>query len=398
MIVLVLTALFGAAFSAELDPSLTEWRLVTQNEERIKFPLRDYILEVKAFLPDEYDTNPPYSELFRTDKSTTMMITLHASTGGWKKNVGRLVWNTIKYDRGYDIAIEECDAKYQSYRSFPAGGKKEQIWAWNFFEDHVELTCDGELQYEQNFDEGDVHARKPGLPQSCRALGDADVDKITLKHMAGEYIRGRPKTVKETTLPQIETTAPPTTEPSTTESPELPDDSKFAEPYPTCDCWTPECNFCANMECTVQHDLIGDDDLGIQVTSKLGWKIINSIVLYDEDGNTLGMFQWNLKKILLTGCVNCHSPPAIRSIKPGTVDMWVFSLDMIDGVLTLKLSIGGNVVYENELVGECADRYKNVDRFAFLDMTCESTFKYAKEQMVAGARVTPDCAGSCPSS
>ena len=119
------------------------------------------------------------------------MMVLHA--GGWKNKVGRLVWNTIKYDRGFDIAIEECDAKYQSYQSFPAGGKKEQIWAWNFFEDYLELTCDGELQYEQNFDQGDVNTRKPGLPRKCRALGDADVDRITFRHMEGCYIRGKPK-------------------------------------------------------------------------------------------------------------------------------------------------------------------------------------------------------------
>ncbi|XP_063688009.1 uncharacterized protein LOC134821240 [Bolinopsis microptera] len=196
MFVLVAMALLGTALSAVLNPSLTTWRLLTQNEERVMFPLRDYTLEVKAFLPDEYDTNPSYGELFRTDKATTMMMLLHA--GHWSKKVGRVVWNTIKYDEGRDIAIEECDARYEAYGSFPAGGKKEQIWAWTFFEDHLELTCNGELQYEQNFNHGDVNRRKPGLPRKCRALGDADLDRITFRHMEGCYIRGRPKIDKET--------------------------------------------------------------------------------------------------------------------------------------------------------------------------------------------------------
>ena len=66
--------------------------------------------------------------------------------GSWSNNVGRLVWNTIKYDRGYDVAIDECDARYEHYRSFPAGGEKEQIWSWNFFQDRVELKCNDEMQ------------------------------------------------------------------------------------------------------------------------------------------------------------------------------------------------------------------------------------------------------------
>ncbi|XP_063682112.1 uncharacterized protein LOC134816981 [Bolinopsis microptera] len=151
MICLIVFALLGTALSAVLDPSLTEWRLLTQNEERVMFPLKDYILEVKAFRPDVYNTYPSYGELFRTDKATTMMMLLQS--GNWNNKVGRLVWNTIKYDRGFDVNVEECNARYQAYKSFPAGGKKEQIWAWNFNQDDVELTCDGELQYSQHFDE-----------------------------------------------------------------------------------------------------------------------------------------------------------------------------------------------------------------------------------------------------
>ena len=196
MIFPIVMALFGAALSAVLDPSLTEWKLIDKGVERTLFPLRDYILEVKSFRPDVYDTNPLYGELIRTDKSTTMMMLLHA--GNWNNKVGRLVWNTIKYDRGFDVAIEECNVRYQAYESFPAGGKKEQIWAWNFNQDDVELTCDGDLQYSQNFDEGEFNPRKPGLPEKCRALGDAAVDRIIFRHMEGYYIRGVPRSTNTT--------------------------------------------------------------------------------------------------------------------------------------------------------------------------------------------------------
>lgn len=94
----------------------------------------------------------------------------------------------------------------------------------------------------------------------------------------------------------------------------------------------------------------------------------------------------------------CELPvsPAVREIKPGTESLWVVSLDMEDGVLVLRLKMGGNVLYETELKGTCAERYSKVDRFAFFDSSCESTFRYSKADMVAGARMTPTCAGACP--
>jgi hypothetical protein len=193
MLILALSALFGTALSAELDPSLTEWKLLKSDYEKVMFPLREYILEVKASLPNEYDTNPRYEVGKRVVKDTTMMAVLHA--GSWKQDtkVGRLVWNTIKYDRGFDVSIEECDVRYKAYRSFPAGGAKEQIWSWNFFDELVLLTCNDELQYSRMWREGDDHPLKPGLPEKCSALGEANVDRIVFRHMAGEYIRGRPK-------------------------------------------------------------------------------------------------------------------------------------------------------------------------------------------------------------
>lgn len=401
MLALLIVGVLGTAFSAVIDPTLTEWRLLETDHEQVMFPIRDYILEVKAFRPDVYDTNPLYTELFKTDKPTTMMALLFA--GNWNKQVGRLVWNNIKYVRPYDIAIEECDARYQAYPVFPANGEKEQIWAWNFFEDHVELTCNGVMMYEQNFDEGDLNPRKPGLPEKCRALGDAEVDRITFKHMAGEYIRAVPKDgiiVEPTTSPLDVPTLPKededfTTEPTeaATEEEDL-DDNIFAEIYPTCDCWTVECGYCSNLECTVQHDIV-NSPIDIQVTSEVHWREMNSIMLYDEEGDAIGSFQWSLKGILLTGCVNCQTPPAIRNIQPGSQASWVFSMTQENEALVVRISILGEVLWEQELIGECAERYGKADRFAFFDSTCEGKFIFVKSLMVAGDRITADCAGAC---
>jgi len=390
MVFPIVLALFGTALSAVLDPSLTQWRKIELGQERIMFPLRDYILEVKSFLPDVYDTNPPYGELFRTDKSTSMMMFLHA--GSYESHVGQLVWNTIKYDRGFDIAIDECDARYQAYKSFPAGGKKEQIWAWNFNKDDVKLTCDGELQYSQNFNEGDRHPLKPNLPQTCRALGDADVDRITLRHMEGYYIRGIPKNKKETTPPPEElTTKEPTTEAlATTDASD--DIIIFVKEYPTCNCWTRECGYCRNKECMVKQDLVNSDK-GITVTSKLNRRKLNSIVLYDDAGKEIGKFRWSLRGIWLTGCIQCMTPAQLRRAKAAEgPTTWSFSIK--NGVVRIK--INEEILYEQPLIGECKERYSKATRFAFYDMTCDNTFTYRRSEMEAGERITPDCAGTCP--
>lgn len=395
MFTLALCALLGSALSAELDPSLTEWKLVESDVERVMFPLKDYILEVKAFLPDEYDTNPHYGELFRTDKPTTMMIMLHEGGWGPQEKVGRLVWNTIKYDRGFDVSIEECNANYRAYNSFPANGEKEQIWSWNFFDELVLLTCNGELQYSQAWNDGDVHSRKPGLPESCAALGAANIDRLVLRHMAGEYIRGRPKNAPEPTV--VDTVAPTTPEPTTpeptTEQPTTSagiDNIVIPKVYPTCDCWTKECGYCSKMECTVQHDLV-HSETGVQVTSVLNRKDLNSIVLYDDEGETVGKFRWNLKGIFLDGCIACRTPWRMKNAKAAEgPNNWEFTLT--DGVV--RIAIEGEVLYEHALRAECAMVYKRATRFAFYNMGCENSFTLLTE-MVAGNRITPDCAGAC---
>ena len=334
--------------------------------------------------------------------------------------------------------IEECDARYQAYQSFPAGGKKEQIWAWNFNQDEVELTCDGEVQYTQHFDEGDVNPRKPGLPEKCRALGDAEVDRIIFRHMEGYYIRGVPRDGKKVTTPAPEVPTTPAPEVPTTPAPEVPttpapevpttpapevpttkveviptetatyftstqlalvtstaaedpDNVDHDQVYPTCDCWTPECGYCTNLECTIQQDLANSDQ-GITVTSTLNRKTLNTIVLYNEEGEQIGKFQMSLRGIWLSGCVQCRAPVALRQARDeeGRAT-WSFSLK--DGVV--RITVGEDVLYEQELMGECKEKYSRAVRFAFDDMSCENTFLYRRGEMVAGEKITPDCSGRC---
>merc|ERR1712025_1279386 len=115
--------------------------------------------------------------------------------------------------------------------------------------------------------------------------------------------------------------------------------------------------------------------------------------LYDKEGNAIGSFEWSLAGILLTGCVNCQTPRAIRKIKPGSQKLWVFTMKESEEGLLVQIKMDGEVVWEQELIGECAERYSQVDRFAFFDSTCEGMFKFYEDEMVAGDRVTEDCAG-----
>ena len=391
MLAVVSLALLGSVLSATIDPSLAKWKLLKLNGERVRIPLSQYNLEVKAFRPDVYDTNPSSKVLFRTDKPTSMMVVLYA--GSWENRVGRLLWHTIKYDKGYDVKIEECDVIPQPYRTFPADGDKDQIWSWSFNQDNVELTCDGELQYLQDFDEGEVSSWKTGLPQKCRALGDAEVDRISFRNMEGYYIRAVPKDGVKFPDPEPEEEIP--------EEIQLDDPAQLIDPsqpqvYPTCSCWTQECGYCSNLECTVKQDL-STSSHGISVTvhhNKATRKKLHSIILYDEPGNVLGTFQWNLKNINLSGCISCPTPVAkMKNITQGAADAhWTFHLE--NGMVRIYMK--EEVMYERALVGKCVERYGKAKRFAFNKMGCENSFKFLASEMEAGANVTPDCGGTCP--
>ena len=358
MLSLLLLTLLSPIPSTGEEPPSTEWKLIERPVEKFMFPIKDYILEVKSLRPDVYNTNPAWNEL--SAARTSMILELH--DGSWQSRVGRMVWNTIKYDMGRDVLIEQCTNNYQPYRSFPAGGKKEQIWAWHFNPEDIELTCDGELQYSKLFSEGEVDPRRPGLPEKCQELGAASVDRIILKFMEGCYIRAVPK------LGELRLPAPLS--------------------LPTCDCWHPRCGYCSSLECTIEQDLSSSDQ-GVQVTSKVRWRKVNSLVLYDQAGSAIGKFHWSRSRVILSGgCIQCSPPSSVRRLRGITT--WSFTLKK--GVV--QVWVKGAVVYERKLVGECAERYGRVRRFAFYNMGCENSFRVTHE-MIPGDMVTENCGGMC---
>ena len=130
------------------------------------------------------------------------------------------------------------------------------------------------------------------------------VDRIILKFMEGCYIRAVPK-IGEMRFPE----------------------------YPTCDCWHPQCGYCSNLDCTVEQDL-SSSELGVQVTSKLGWRKLNTVVLYDESGRAIGKFHWSRSRVILTGgCIQCSAPLLVRRLRGLTT--WNFSLR--DGVVQIRV-------------------------------------------------------------
>jgi len=402
LLLLVLTS-GHLALSAVINPELTEWYELTTDYEYHNFPLNEYILEIKTFLPHDFETNPLYGVGRLVEKFTTRRLELFDSGN----RVGQLVWNTISYDtpNPKDLWIAECDVRYERYRAFPAGGKSEQIWALNFMDDKVEFSCDDFLQYEQYWEEGDgPRFVPPGFPQidaepaKCRALGAANVDRILFRFLKGEFIRARPKN----TSPAVpDATDPPVFETSTEEpisddniyptDPEEPEEPEETEApveeqgsQPTCDCWTAACGYCSNPECHVQHDIAQ----GVSIWSKLQTEEVVNIMLLDGEGLPIGTFSWSKKAIYLTGCIGCRAPRAVGKLSKISAN-WVFKLE--DGLLTL--SSGDDVLYSHKLKGECADRYSQVQSFTFYDMSCESSFNPA--DMTLGSLMNENCGGAC---
>ncbi|XP_063688758.1 uncharacterized protein LOC134821880 [Bolinopsis microptera] len=171
------------------------------------------------------------------------------------------------------------------------------------------------------------------------------------------------------------------------------DDCSYDQ-YPTCNCWTAECGYCSSIDCTVKQDLFNSNN-GIEVHSTPGRrrKELDTVILYNEEGEQLGQFQWNVKGIYLSGCVRCQTPPALKEarIKGGLEEPWTFSL--AGGVVQIRM--GGEVMYTNPLKGECFDRYVKVNRFAFYKMTCGNSFSFIPNEMVAGEQVSSNCPVAC---
>ena len=163
-----------------------------------------------------------------------------------------------------------------------------------------------------------------------------------------------------------------------------------SEQYPTCNCWTRECGFCSNLECTVKQDLLHSNH-GIEVRSHIQWKKFNTIVLFDEDGRRLGNFEWSLSRLFLTGCVGCRTPRALRKASSAQYSSW--AIVMNDGFFRIKME--GEILFERKLSRKCAEVYGRASRFAFSDMSCENTFSFIPNEMEIGEKIKRSCAGSC---
>jgi len=162
--------------------------------------------------------------------------------------------------------------------------------------------------------------------------------------------------------------------------------SPEVEAYGTLNCWTAKCGYCSNMDCAVKYDL-SNADQGIEVQSLVNLHKFSSILFFDENGKVIGQFQWNNKQIALTGCAGCRTPPKLRAATARN-EKTSWEVSFKDSVLQIK--IGGDVLYEKELEGECAEVYGKIVYFAFYKMDCDSTFKEV-DGMEIGASIVAEC-------
>ncbi|XP_063692973.1 uncharacterized protein LOC134824899 isoform X2 [Bolinopsis microptera] len=161
----------------------------------------------------------------------------------------------------------------------------------------------------------------------------------------------------------------------------------------TCDCWTPECGFCSNPECSVKLTGGLASSKGIGVRSFLHNRKVKTIVMYNSDGDSIGQFEWSLKRISMSGCFRCQTPEGIRDkvkgLPVGTVG-WSFAIN--DGVV--ELSVEGEILFTSKLTRQCAEVYGDVKSFSFTGMSCKGSFAYASEEM----KLATICGGAdkCP--
>ena len=145
--------------------------------------------------------------------------------------------------------------------------------------------------------------------------------------------------------------------------------------------------------CTVKQDH-PNSGIEVELHSPLAKETVNTVVLYNEAGETLGNLQLSLRGIFLTGCVRCRVPPVLRRArnKEG-ITSWTLTLRGS----VLQISIGGKVLVKKRLGVKCASQYGDVSSFAFHKMSCESSFSLVEGEMQAGAMVTAGCNNSCTS-
>ena len=160
-----------------------------------------------------------------------------------------------------------------------------------------------------------------------------------------------------------------------------------------CDCWTKECGYCADVSCAVKYDLGRSTD-GISVTSQLTWRQINHVLFFDGNGNALGRFGFSLSRLHLTGCIACQAPEAMQQLNkslPKGQTSWTVRFD--EGAI--KLAIGGETFFEQTLIGECSEHYKDIQYFSFFESSCANKFTLTSG-MQAGENLNETCGGTCP--
>ena len=129
---------------------------------------------------------------------------------------------------------------------------------------------------------------------------------------------------------------------------------------------------------------LANSNHGIAVRFVVKRKKLNSIVLYDEDGNEIGKFRWNKRAIYLSGCIACATPKALKGKCIKDVQtLWVVSIT--NGVLQIR--IDGEVLYEHKLKGDCREIYSKAKRFAFYGMPDENSFSFVPDEMEAGENI-----------
>ena len=170
----------------------------------------------------------------------------------------------------------------------------------------------------------------------------------------------------------------------------------ISEKYQIFNCWTPECGYCSNMDCTVSvtQDLLYSEE-GIVVVAELKYKKSNTIVFFDDCGREIGQLQWSLRAIILTGCIACRAPGALMKLRNKCKyqnGRTAIAISLDGGVLRFKIK--GMEVFKNELRGECKEVYSKVKKIAFSNMSSKNSYCFVASKMEAGIRLTSDCAGN----
>ena len=325
-------------------------------------------------------------------------------------------WKLANDPSDTDLAFQRCAPQPYRYPSNPVcGGRTIQVWTWRFTPgERMELYCWDSLEFSL------VRDTVPGPAGFlCNSFLDQKLGDVAVRYMGGGHWRPidkdeplpnpdpAPVTTQSklvvTDAKKVTTEAPivvtTTSATEATVEPTQPEVTTEVEPdnievwRKACNCWTAECGWCADLKCRVGHSLV--DNTGITVYSKLGWKIYNTLFLFDSNGEMIGSLRFNKRGIFLTGgCVKC--PMTRGLLAPNSDDgtyQWTVQFEGPEVVLLVE----GQEVWRHELVGECAQRYSDIQEFAFGDMGCRSFWSPMNGAEVGSHFTdTNTCGTQCP--